>query len=100
MMGTVFMVLWYPNRKSTTPFRWDWCIVLISIFLTSADFIYFYSLSISGAMISIVSMIRRSSVLVSFISGAIIFREKNFSNKFMDLILLIIGMVFMYLGSK
>jgi len=100
MMGVVLMVLWFPNRKSTTPFHWDWCIILISIFLTSADFVYFYSLSIGGAMISIVSMIRRSSVIISFIFGAFIFREKNFSSKFMDLILLIIGMVFIYLGSK
>lgn len=31
----------------------------------------------SGAMISIVSMVRRGSVLVSFLCGALLFSEKN-----------------------
>lgn len=59
MMGAVMMFLWYPKRKTTTAFHWDWCIILISIFLSAADFVYFYALSLDGAMISIVSMIRR-----------------------------------------
>ena len=60
MMGAVIALLWLPKRKTTTPFHWDWCIILISIFLSAADFVYFYSLSLEGAMISIVSMVRRS----------------------------------------
>ena len=77
MMGGVLMLLWWPKRKSTTPFHWHWCIILISIFLSAADFVYFYALSLDGAMISIVSMVRRGSVLVSFLFGAMVFREKN-----------------------
>lgn len=45
MMGGVLMLLWWPKRKSTTPFHWHWCIILISIFLSAADFVYFYALS-------------------------------------------------------
>ena len=71
MMGAMLLLLWWPNRKNTTPFRWHWCIVFISIFLSAADFVYFYSLSLPGAMISIVSMIRRGSVVVSFIFAAL-----------------------------
>ena len=100
MMGIVLFILWYPKRKNTTPFHWDWCIIGISIFLTAADFVYFYSLSIDGAMISIVSMIRRSSVIVSFFFGAVLFREKNFKSKFLDLVLLFIALIFLFLGSK
>ncbi len=99
MMGGVLMILWYPNRMSSTGFRWSWFIPCISIFLTSADFIYFYSLSLEGSMISIVSMIRRSSVLVSFIFGVVILRENNTKEKFADLLLLFAGLVFLYLGS-
>jgi len=51
-------------------------------------------------MISIVSMVRRSSVIVSFIFGAMFFREKNLKSKAIDLILVLIGMIFLYLGSK
>lgn len=99
LMGSVLMFLWWPKRKTTTPFHWDWCIILISVFLSAADFVYFYSLSLDGSMISIVSMVRRSSVLVSFFFGAMIFREKNLKSKVIDLLLVLLGMIFLYIGS-
>ena len=100
MMGAMLILLWWPKHKQTTPFRWEWSILLISIFLSAADFVYFYSLSLDGAMISIVSMVRRSSVLVSFAFGAIWFHEKNLKNKAADLALVLIGMIFLYLGTR
>ncbi len=100
MMGTMMLLLWYPKRKSTTPFHWDWCIVLISLFLSAADFVYFYSLSLDGAMISIVSMVRRGSVIVSFFFGALVFHEKNRKSKALDLFLVLLGMLFLYLGTR
>ena len=100
IMGTVIALLWWPKRKSTTPFRWKWTIICISLFLCAADFAYFYSLSLEGSMISIVSMVRRSSVVVSFLFGALVFREKNLKSKVIDLILVLIGMFFLYLGSN
>ena len=99
LMGSVLMFLWWPKRKTTTPFHWDWCIILISVFLSAADFVYFYSLSLDGSMISIVSMVRRSSVLVSFFFGAMIFHEKNLKSKVIDLLLVLLGMIFLYIGS-
>lgn len=99
LMGGVLMFLWLPRRKTTTPFRWDWCIILISVFLSAADFVYFYALSMDGSMISIVSMVRRGSVVVSFLFGALAFREKNLRAKAADLALVLLGMVFLYLGS-
>lgn len=96
----VILLLWYPNRKTSTPFRWKWTILCISIFLSAADFAYFYALSLPGSMISIVSMVRRSSVVVSFLFGALVFREKNLKSKVVDLILVLIGMFFLYLGTK
>ncbi|WP_302524385.1 DMT family transporter [Phocaeicola barnesiae] len=100
LMGSVLMFLWWPKRKTTTPFHWDWCIILISVFLSAADFVYFYALSLDGSMISIVSMVRRSSVLVSFLFGAMIFREKNLTSKAIDLVLVLLGMIFLYIGSS
>lgn len=100
MMGAMLILLWWPKHKQTTPFRWEWSILLISIFLSAADFVYFYSLSLDGTMISIVSMVRRSSVLVSFAFGAIWFHEKNLKNKAADLALVLIGMIFLYLGTR
>ena len=100
MMGGVLMFLWWPKRKTSTPFRWDWCIILISVFLSAADFVYFYALSMEDSMISIVSMVRRGSVVVSFLFGAMMFHEKNLRSKAIDLLLVLIGMFFLYLGSR
>ncbi len=100
MMGIMLVVLWWPKRKHTTPFRWDWCIILISVFLSAADFVYFYALSVPCAMISIVSMIRRGSVVVSFLFGAVLLHEKNLKSKVVDLVLVLLGMLFLYIGSN
>lgn len=100
IMCPIILLLWYPKRKTTTPFRWEWTIILISVFLSAADFAYFYALSYQDSMISIVSMVRRSSVIVSFICGAIFFREKNLKSKAIDLVLVLIGMIFLYLGTR
>ncbi len=100
LMGMAWMWLWWPKRRQTTPFRWKWSILLISIFLSLADFAYFYSLSIEGSMISIVSMVRRGSVIVSFLFGALLFKEKNLKSKATDLLFVLMGMAFLYLGSR
>ena len=100
LMGIVLLFLWWPTRKKTTPFRWQWSIVFISLFLSAADFVYFYSLSLPGALISIVSMIRRGSVVVSFLFGAMLFHEKNLKSKVVDMGLVLLGMFFLYIGSK
>ncbi|SBV98781.1 DMT family transporter [uncultured Dysgonomonas sp.] len=100
LMLIVLLTLWYPKREKTTPFQWKWSIILVSVFLTIADFVYFYALTDSDAMISIVSMVRRSSVLVSFAGGVLFFHEKNLKGKAIDLVLIIVAMFFLYLGTK
>ena len=100
MMGCMLMLLWWPKRRNTTPFHWDWAIIGVSLFLSTADFMYFYSLSLPSAMISIVSMIRRGSVVVSFLFGALFFHEKNLKAKAFDLALVLLGMLFLYIGSN
>lgn len=99
MMGIMLLLLWWPTRKGSTPFRWRWSILFISIFLSIADYVYFYSLSLDGALISVVSMVRRSSVLVSFILGALLFHEKNLRSKAIDLALVLLSMVLLWLGQ-
>ena len=95
----MLMLLWWPKRKEGTPFKWRWSILLISIFLSVADYVYFYSLSLDGALISVVSMVRRSSVLVSFMLGALLFHEKNLRSKAIDLALVLLSMVLLWLGQ-
>ena len=100
MMLIMLLLLWWPKHKETTPFHWDWAIIGVSVFLSTADFMYFYALSIPAAMISIVSMIRRGSVIVSFLCGAMLLHEKNLKAKAVDLALVLLGMIFLYIGSR
>lgn len=100
LMAIIMLVLWYPTKESTTRFQWRWSILCISLFLGIADFCYFSALAEQDALIAVVSMIRRGSVIVSFAFGALVLREKNLKSKAFDLLLIIIGLLFLYLGSK
>lgn len=99
MMSVMVAVMWLPHRRRS-PFRWNWAIPFISVFISCADFCYYQALSSPDAMISIVSMVRRSSVVVSFACGALLFGERNLRAKFIDLLLILAGMVLLYIGSK
>lgn len=100
MMFIILMVIWYPTREKTTAFHWSWAIPLIALFVAAADFSYFNALSMPESMISVVSLIRRGSVLISFACGVIIFKERNLKAKIFDLLLILIGMIFVYFGSR
>lgn len=99
LMTLVMLLVWYPTRKKGTPFQWRWSIILISVFLTLADMAYFYALSQPEVLISVVSMVRRGSVVVSFLFGAIFLHEKNLKAKFFDLFLVLLGMFCLYIGT-
>lgn len=99
LMLIMLLIIWFPRREKDR-FHWNWTILGISIFLSAADFMYFYALSLPGAMISIVSMIRRSSVIVSFLFGAIFFQEHNLKAKAIDLVFVLLSMVLLFIGSK
>lgn len=96
---TFVILIIHRTSKDKTPFRWKWTIPCISIFLTVADIAYFYSLSIDGSMISVISMIRRGSVLVSFVYGVLILHEKNVMAKLIDLGILLLSLLLLVAGS-
>ena len=99
LMTVILFTMWWPTRHKTTPFQWKWPIIFIAVFLTLADYAYFVSLAQSASMVSIVSMIRRSSVIVSFLCGALLFHEKNLRSKVIDLLLVLLGLFFLLIGS-
>lgn len=100
MMGVVTVFIWWPKRREGHKFEWRWSIVLISIFLTVADFVYFYALTYPDALISVVSMVRRGSVVVSFVCGALAFGEKNLRSKAIDMALVLAGMACLWIGTR
>ncbi len=98
--GMMMVVLFLHLRGLHGKFHWDWCIILVSLFLSAADFVYFYALSMDDALVSVVSMVRRSSVLVSFFVGGYVFHEHNLRGKAVDLALVLLGMIFLFIGSN
>lgn len=111
IMGVIMFLIWLPERKRAlaqavpgtgpdyVPFVWKWTIPFISLALTAADLAYLYALTMPGAMISVVSMIRRSSVLVSFVFGAVVFHEKNLRSKALDLVFVLLSLILLLLGT-
>lgn len=77
----------------------SWVVLLIPILLALADMAYFYALSQEESLISVVSMVRRGSVLISFMCGAFILKERNLKAKALDLLFILVGMLLLYLGT-
>lgn len=101
MMGTVCLICWAPRKhREKHPFHWKWQIPLISVFLSVADFCYFYALSYPDALISVTSLVRRSSVIVGFLCGWLLFKEKNIKSKAVDLLCVVIAMILLWIGSQ
>lgn len=90
---------WYRRIHQTTKFEFRYTIPLIGISLTIADFCYFYALTDENSMISIVSSLRRSSVIVTFLIGAAIFKEKNIFHKLLLLSGMMLGIMIILWGS-
>ena len=99
MMTIIALIIWLP-RRNVEPLAWRWTIPLISIFVSVADLFYYHALADDGAMIAVVSMIRRSSVVVTFVAGALLFRERNLRSKAVDMVLIIVGMILLAIGSR
>lgn len=100
IMAIIVTVIALHQGKNATPVKWTWAIPMISILLSGADLAYFVALSNEDSMLAIVSMIRRSSVVVSFACGAVVFHEKNLRAKAIDMAFILIGMIFLWLGSQ
>ncbi|MCH5245732.1 MAG: DMT family transporter [Muribaculaceae bacterium] len=99
IMAVIVFFLRRFSAVAQVRFKWKWSILGISLFLTAADLCYFYSLSLDGAMISVISMIRRGSVLVSFAFGVIALHEQNVKAKLLDLGILLLSLILLVIGS-
>ena len=102
---TLLLLLWIVLRRifrpgAGKPFRWDWTLVLIAVPITGADALYFFAVHTDGAPLSLISMIRRSSVIVSFLAGAAFFREKNVGRKSIAMAVMLVAMILIFIGSR
>lgn len=70
------MMVWI-RSKNRHPFHWHWAIPTIGLTLLAADFLYFTAIAQPDALISLISPARRTSVIVSFLLGIFLFKEKQ-----------------------
>lgn len=77
LLGALTAVFWWPRHAAFTPFRWRGSIALIGLLLIASDYVYFQAVSDPSALIAVLSVLRRSSVTVSFAAGALLFGEAN-----------------------
>lgn len=99
LMGIVLLVKQLKDGAERERFHWDWFLLVVAVTIVCADALYFLSLDQDGSMLSIISLIRRSSVIVTFALGAWIFKEKNIKAKALDLAILLVGMGLLLYGS-
>ena len=86
------------TMKNPPKFIWRLSIPLIGVILVIADFLYFYALDYPDSLISVVSVVRRGSVIVSFLFGALLFKEKNIKHKAILLVGILAGIIILFLG--
>ncbi len=99
LFPVLVLTRWRLPQEERTPFRWRWSIPLIGVFLVVADYLYFNSLSYADSMVSVVSALRRGGAVISFVVGAIVFKENNILLKALYLAGIMIGILLISVGS-
>lgn len=100
LLGIIILVKKLREKDAFEGFHWDWGLILIAVLITVSDAMYFFSLKQDGALLSVISMIRRSSVVITFVLGAIFFKEHNIRDKAIVLGILLAGITLLLLGSS
>lgn len=86
-------------RDAMQPFVLDVNLLLISLFISGADFFYYLALHQEGALLSIIAVARRLSVVITFVLGAVFLRERNIGRKALALGLLLTAILLILFGS-
>jgi transporter family protein len=84
-------------RFNRERFEWRCTIPATGILLAGADWLYFHGLAIPEVPISVGSLMRRFSVVITFVLGAIFFRERNLKRKGLALAGILTGVILLCL---
>ena len=76
IQGAIVVFLWRPRRAQNTPFRWRWTIAAVGVLLLVSAALYFHALAMPGALVSVISTLRRTNVVLSFAVGSLLFGER------------------------
>lgn len=81
-------------------FQWRWTIPFVGILLAAADWLWFAGLAVPDAPVSIASLMRRVSVVLTFFLGAKCFHETNLRRKSVALAAVLFGVALLTLSGK
>ena len=99
VLALVMLVKYLHDKESIGRFKPDWTLLVIAVLITAADALYFFAVKQDGALLSVISMIRRSSVIITFLGGALLFREHNIRDKALDLGIMLAGLALLLFAS-
>jgi uncharacterized membrane protein len=80
-------------------FEWRWTMPLTGILLALSDACYFTAIADPDAKISVLSLVRRSSIVLTFFVGGAIFRESDLRRKIFALVAILLGVAMLCLFS-
>lgn len=80
-------------RLGRDRFEFRWTIPCVGILLAAADWLYFRGLAIPDVPISVGSLLRRFSVVITFVLGARFFHERNLKRKSLALAAILTGVI-------
>ena len=84
-------------RLERNAFEWRWSIPATGVLLALADWLYFHGLAIPDVSISAGSLLRRFSVVITFVLGAVFFHERNLKRKGLALSAILAGVILLCL---
>ena len=97
LLGAVILIRSLHGHKEKL--RLHWTLPVIAVLITGADMLYFFALKQDGAMLSVISLVRRASVIITFALGALVFKERRIAQKAGVLALMLAGLVLLVVFS-
>ena len=99
VLGSAWALQRYlPFMQEEHSFKWRWSIVGIGVLLIVADWLFFHAIAQPDTQIGVLSVLRRCSVVVSFVTGAMVYREKRLGGKALALLLMLAGVIIIALA--
>lgn len=93
-----FAIMWKCGLWQRGQFEWRWSVPLVGVALLAADFLYFTAVSDSEALIAVISPIRRTCVIITFLGGIFWLGEKNPRPKALCVAGILLGVILLQLG--
>jgi drug/metabolite transporter (DMT)-like permease len=97
---TPLFVWWRVRDRKTNPLQWRWSIPMIAVLLLISDFMYFTAIEQPDALISVISPLRRTSVIIAFVAGVRVYGEKNWRPKAVCIASLLAGVYVLSLSRN